>query len=136
MNKYKLIFKKFREKSQNRSMFGRSMFRRLLYSIFCLKIGKFAFSPNRLCPKNWDFHRNSLHIRVPILSKPVYYDFQWWTSQQAIFLISWRLKYGYQHSWYFINLNVGSTAMFSASWLSHELIASLIFRYFCNSKLT
>ena len=27
---------------------------------------------NRPCPKNWDFHRNSLHIRVPILGHPVY----------------------------------------------------------------
>ena len=36
------------------------------------KIGTFAFSPNRSCPKNWEFHRNSLHIRVPILGHPVY----------------------------------------------------------------
>ena len=36
------------------------------------KIGTFAFSPNRAFPKNRDFDRNSLHMRVPILSKPVY----------------------------------------------------------------
>ena len=36
------------------------------------KIGNFAFSTNRTFPKNWEFHRNSLHIRFPILSKPVY----------------------------------------------------------------
>ena len=36
------------------------------------KIGNFAFSTNRTFPKNWEFHQNSLHIRFPILSKPVY----------------------------------------------------------------
>ena len=36
------------------------------------KIGNFAFSTNRTFPKNWEFHRNSLHIRFPILSKSVY----------------------------------------------------------------
>ena len=53
---------------------------------FCFKMGTFACSPNRPCPKNRDsndfakhtfsknrdFHRNSLHRRVPIESKPVY----------------------------------------------------------------
>ena len=38
---------------------------------FLLKNGTFAFSPNRPCSKNWDFHRNSLRIRVPILGKLV-----------------------------------------------------------------
>jgi len=40
------------------------------------KIGTFAFSPDRAFPKNRDFHRNSLHMRVPILSKPVYLAYE------------------------------------------------------------
>ena len=34
--------------------------------LVCSKMEIFTFSPNRLCPKNRDFHRNSLHVRVPI----------------------------------------------------------------------
>ena len=35
-------------------------------TLVCLKMGIFAFSPNRPCPKNRDFHGNSLHMRVLI----------------------------------------------------------------------
>ena len=36
------------------------------------KIRTFAFLSNRTFPKNPDFHQKSLHIRVRILSKPLY----------------------------------------------------------------
>jgi len=36
------------------------------------KIRIFAFSKNRTFPKNPDFHQKPLHMRVRILSKPLY----------------------------------------------------------------
>ena len=36
------------------------------------KIRTFAFLPNRTFPKNPDFHQKPLHMRVRILSEPLY----------------------------------------------------------------
>ena len=72
------------------------------------KIGNFAFSTNRTFPKNWEFHQNSLHIRFPILSKPVYIKYlrsSGWTTYQftisclyrpiigIAYKITWKVEY-------------------------------------------